>query len=310
MKREDFMDALTEVDEGFLQETLARLDAPQRLRPRRRLVKSLLLAAALILLLAPAAWAAYTHYMSAHVPEGALRVTSIDDENKLYEGSLPNVAMVVNVDTRAEASDVVLRFGWLPEGAPDPSTPYYGDDPSYYGFLDFFQDHELYPGWVQRPLDELLAAAGLTEEEARSWYTGYSWETAEHALLHITVLDAAELYKRDLLLGTYGGKSTVVFEGGRGKYEVLEIQIDYREMYQGHYERTGYMAPEVEWFKNYLFLFEPEEQYLIFVGGSDKAFPFETLERIADHLEVKTTSLPSHAGWEEQSFLLLDLGRG
>ncbi len=108
----------------------------------------------------------------------------------------------------------------------------------------------------------------------------------------------------------YVQQSTVVFEGGRGKYEALEIQIEYREMYQGLYETNGYMAPEVEWVKNYLFLFEPEAQYLIFVGGSDKAFPFETLEKIADNLEMKTTDLPAHAGWEEHSFLLLDLGRG
>ncbi|MBR4549189.1 MAG: hypothetical protein IKO83_04640 [Oscillospiraceae bacterium] len=310
MKSEDFMDALTEVDERYLCETLARMETPVHVRPRRRLVRSLLLAAVLILLLAPAAWAAYTHYMSARVPEGALHFTSIDDENKLLEGSLPNVAMVVNVDTRPESTDVLLRFGWLPEGAPAPSELYCGDDPSYYGMLDFFHDHDRWPGWERRSLDELLEEAGMTADEAKSWYGGYNWETADRALLHIQVFSAAELYKRDLLLGTYGGKSRIVFEGERGKYEMLEIQIDYREMYQRLFEKNGYMAPEVEWFKNYLFLLEPEEQYLIFIGGSDTAFPFKTLERIADNLEVRITGFPAHAGWEEHSFLLLDLGRG
>lgn len=310
MKSERFMDALNEVDGRYLEETLARMEKPLRARPRRRLGRSLLIAALLILLLAPAAWAAYNRYMSARVPEGGLRVQTIDETNRQHEGELPDVAMVINVDTRPEATDVVMRFGWLPEGAADPSAPRYGEDSSYFGKLDFFKDHELYPGWQQRSIGEMLALAGMTEEEAKSWYSGYSWENEDGALLQVAVFDAASLYREDLLLGMYGGEASIVQEGARGSYELLEIQLDYREFYQRLAERSGHMVPEVEWIKNYLFLYEPEEQYLIFAGGSDRDFPFETLEMIADHLEIRITDFPSQPLYDRQSYLMLDLGRG
>ena len=310
MKSERFMDALTEIEESYIQEAGERMDSPPKVRPRLRLARSLLLAAVLILLLVPTAWAAYNHYMSTRVPESGLHVYTFDEASGKHEFELPDVAMVINVDTRPEASDIVMRFGWLPEGAPDPSEPRYGEDSSYYGFLDFFKDHELYPGWEQRSIEEMLSLAGMTEEEAKSWYGGYSWENENKALLHASVLDAATLYQEDLLLGMYGGEATVVQEGTRGSYELLEVQIDYTEMYRDIEKKNAHLAPEVEWIKNYLFLYEPQEQYLIFVGGSDLDFPFETLEKIADNMEIRVTDFPSHPAHDRQSYIILDLGRG
>ena len=310
MKTQDVMEALNAVDDAYLQETLSRLEASRVVRPRRKLGKSLLLVAVLILLMAPAAWAAYNQYLHPRVPVGGVHFSILDDKNQRHEGVMANVAMVVNVDARPEATDVVMRFGWLPEGAPSPDVAYYGTLSRYYDLLDFFQDHERYPGWVNRPLEELLAEAGMSAEEAKTWYTGYSWEKDNGALLSVTVMDAAALYEEDLLLGSYGGKASIVRQEAHGKYEMLEIQLDYTELYRKVAEKNGYEASQQDLLKNYLFLYEPEEQYLIFAGGSDSDFSFETLEKIADNVEIKVTSFPARPMREERSYLFLDLGRG
>ena len=310
MKTEDLMQALNSVDDTYLQETLSKLETPRVVRPRRKLGRSLLLVAVLILLMAPAAWAAYNQYLHPRVPVGGVHFRILDDKNEVHEGVMANVAMVINVDARPEATDVVMRFGWLPEGAPSPDVAYYGTLSRYYDLLDFFQDHERYPGWVNRPLEELLAEAGMSAEEAKTWYTGYSWEKDNGALLSVTVMDAAALYEEDLLLGSYGGEASIVRQEAHGKYEMLEIQLDYTELYRKVAEKNGYEASQQDILKNYLFLYEPEEQYLIFAGGSDSDFSFETLEKIAENMEIKVTSFPARPMREERSYLFLDLGRG
>ena len=311
MKSETFMDALTDIDERYVLEAAEALDTPRRVRPRRRLGKSLLIAAVLVLLLTPAAFAVYGRYLSARVPASAVHVTFFDDEAQLREADFPDVAMVVNADVSKSVGCLAgLRFGWLPEGAVDPAEKYLGESHSLLGYLDFLAWHLSYESGETITTEQLLEEAGLSAEEADAWYTGYHWETDDKALLQISIYDASSLYQRDLLLGTYGGVGTVVAEGQLGPYETQEIQIDYREFYKQVYERNGHMAPEVEWFKNYLFLFEPNEEYLILIGGSNAAFPFETLERIADNLEVRLTDYEQDGSDVHASFLLLDLGRG
>lgn len=311
MKSETFMDALTDIDERYVLEAAEALDTPRRVRPRRRLGKSLLIAAVLVLLLTPAAFAVYGRYLNARVPASAVHVTFIDDEAQLREADFPNVAMVVNADVSKSVGHLAgMRFGWLPEGAVDPAEKYLDESHSLLGYLDFLAGHLSYQSGETVTTEQLLDEAGLSADEADAFYTSYHWETADGALLQIGIYDASSLYQRDLLLGTYGGVGTVVAEGQCGPYEMQEIQIDYREFYKQVYERNGHMVPEVEWFKNYLFLFEPNEEYLILIGGSDAAFPFETLERIADNLEVRLTDYEQDGSGVHASFLLLDLGRG
>ena len=122
-------------------------------------------------------------------------------------------------------------------------------------------------------------------------------------------MDAAGLYQRDLLLGMYGGEARVVAEGTRGKYQMLEVQVDYTEHYRKLAEERGFDPPESDLLSDFLLLFEPEEQYLIHLGGSHSDYPFETLEKIADHLELKVTDFPTRPT-TRQSYLILDLGRG
>ena len=311
MKNITVMQALNDIDSRWLDETEAVLNAPLKVQPKHRLWRSLAVAAVLILVLAPAAWAAYTNHLNARVPTESVHTRYFVEGETPAEGELPNVAMLLNVDVSGPIGrETVLRFGWLPEGAADPSTPYCGEVSSFRNLLENLNRYKPYPTWQERPYEELLNEAGMSEQEAETWFTAYHWETADRALLNITVFDASSLYQTDLLLGMYGGEARTVAEGMFGPYEMKEIQIDYRSFYQRIAEKNGHQTPEVEWFKNYLFLFEPEQEYLIFLGGSDAAFSFETLEKIADNLEVCVTGLTLDGSERYSSYLMLDLGRG
>ena len=95
----------------------------------------------------------------------------------------------------------------------------------------------------------------------------------------------------------------------RGKVFLVTAPSE-TELYRKVAEKNGYEASQQDILKNYLFLYEPEEQYLIFAGGSDSDFSFETLEKIAENMEIKVTSFPARPMREERSYLFLDLGRG
>ena len=282
MTTQALMEALNSADERWLCETEERLKLrPARLR-RKKLGYALLIAAALVFLLV---CAAVLGHMRAEVPQNGLHYT-VEDAGRVQNIDLPDTAMVVRVDCEAQGRLPALRFGWLPEGVPEPGVTA-GINYSILQLLEDGSELELYPGWKARPLDTLLAEAGMTAEEAGRWYFGHHCEKVNSALLEIRAYDCCSIHGRDLLLGMDGGTAELVAEGTRGEYEMLEIRV----------ERGG-------------FLFEPQEQYLLFLGGSDSDYSFETLEKIADNLEVRLTGLtlgPTTARWP---LVDLDLGRG
>ena len=248
--------------------------------------------------------AAVLGHMRAEVPQNGLHYT-VEDAGRVQNIDLPDTAMVVRVDCEAQGRLPALRFGWLPEGVPEPGVTA-GINYSILQLLEDGSELELYPGWKARPLDTLLAEAGMTAEEAGRWYFGHHCEKVNSALLEIRAYDCCSIHGRDLLLGMDGGTAELVAEGTRGEYEMLEIRVDYTSFY----EASDHPCPAAEYVKNYLFLFEPQEQYLLFLGGSDSDYSFETLEKIADNLEVRLTGLtlgPTTARWP---LVDLDLGRG
>ena len=151
----------------------------------------------------------------------------------------------------------------------------------------------------------------MTEEEAATWYCGYHWDAPEGVKLDIRIFDGADLYRKDLLLGAYQDMdASVVNHDVRDGFELLEVQVDYRAFYDRLDEKNGGQTPAGYLISNYLFLYEPEQQYLIFVAGSDSAFSFETLEQIAFHVEIKKTELLSYPDYEDIGFIFLELGTG
>jgi phage terminase large subunit len=57
-------------------------------------------------------------------------------------------------------------------------------------------------------------------------------------------------------------------------------------------------------------LFDPDEQYLLYVGGNSTAFSFETLEKIVDNTEIKITNLHTEPTYENQDYIVGGLARG
>ena len=301
MTTQDLMEALNRTDERWLLEAEERLKLKTRRISRRKLSYALLVAAALVFLLG---CAAVLSHLRAEVPENGVHYT-VTDAGGIHDINLPDTAMVVRVDCEAQGRLPVLRPGWLPEGLPEPGTAA-GLDYSLLRLLRDGSELELYPGWRVRPFETLLAEAGLTAEEAECWYVGYHWEKPNAALLEIRAMDCCSIHERDLLLGMDGGTAELVAEGTRGSYEMLEIRVDYTDFY----EASGHPRPAAESVKNYLFLFEPQEQYLLFLGGSDSDYSFETLEKIADGLEVRLTGLVFGERTGSWPYCMLDLGRG
>ena len=104
--------------------------------------------------------------------------------------------------------------------------------------------------------------------------------------------------------------ASVINHDVRDGFELLEVQVDYRAFCDRLDKKNGVQTAAGLLVSNYLFLYEPEQQYLIFVAGSDSAFPFETLEQIAFHVEIKKTELLSYPDYEHIGFIFLELGTG
>ena len=279
----------------------------QTRRSPRKVWVTVLIAAILTALLSACGYMIYKYYLNPYHPEEELHYTGLTlGDMKPYEQNFTHTSLVINCNTDPEATDIVMRFGWLPEGAPEPRADY-----SFLDTMSFYQDHTLYNGWVQRPLAQILEDAGMTEEEAATWYCGYHWDAPEGVKLDIRIFDGADLYRKDLLLGAYQDMdASVINHDVRDGFELLEVQVDYRAFYDRLDEKNGGQTPAGYLISNYLFLYEPEQQYLIFVAGSDSAFPFETLEKIAFHVETRETELLSYPNYEDIGFLFLELGTG
>ena len=61
--------------------------------------------------------------------------------------------------------------------------------------------------------------------------------------------------------------------------------------------------------QRFLFLFDPEEQILLYIGATGE-FGFDTLEKIAEHLEVLDTGLPLREHDRDMNYVFMDLGKG
>jgi hypothetical protein len=287
---------------------LGYIDAPREKHVKLKSWSTVLIAALLAVLLTACGWVCYKYYMSSNVPNDTIQYHYAyygkDDDVSL------NPAIVVSFDVDQEAVDnateILLRCNWVPDNL---NVDY---DKSYlesFSYLDDNSMEKVYP-------DEKLSEAGFTREEAELWHTRLEWYTDNGELLQVHTFNAADLYKRDLLLGMYGGEATVVNQGIYGKYEMQEIQVDLTNTYKSIYEeRFGmdyelYMPLDSKLHENYLLLFDPDEQYLLYVGGNSTAFTFETLEKIADNTEIKITNLHTEPTYENQDYIVGGLARG
>lgn len=97
--------------------------------------------------------------------------------------------------------------------------------------------------------------------------------------------------------GVLNGKTEIVKQEKRDGWEVIEIVSDYTEC-------QSFCSWEIV---NYIFMFDHEHGYLFKVCGTDS---METLEEIAENLEIRESDMPSYENPYSESYGLLDLGRG
>ena len=96
--------------------------------------------------------------------------------------------------------------------------------------------------------------------------------------------------------GVLNGKTEIVKQENRDGWEITEIVSDYTESSFANWEIV-----------NYIFMFDPARGYLVQVSGTDS---METLEEIAENLEIRESDTPPYEYPFSEEIGYLDLGRG
>lgn len=254
----------------------------QRRNPRRAWV-TVLIAAILTLLLAACGYVVYRatmQYRELH-PEDEKIYFFDGDEGTPNEGlhmdlNFGTCAMALHFDT--EETGHIYGFR-ITDGAPIDSTWSYGGT-SLKALFEAFRPGGEQPEDQQRPLEQCLRDAGMTEEESEEWYYSLTF-SADTGLLRpamcIEVLDGARLHGLDLILGWPDGEATVIKEETQGDVQILETLIEV-PMKNGETERNLF-----------LFRFDTKRQVLLSIAGADELLDFPTLEAIAEHIELRET---------------------
>ena len=96
--------------------------------------------------------------------------------------------------------------------------------------------------------------------------------------------------------GVLNGKTEIVKQENRDGWEITEIVSDYTESSFANWEIV-----------NYIFMVDPARGYLVQVSGTDS---METLEKIAENLEIRESDTPPFESPFSEEIGILDLGRG
>ena len=236
------------------------VEQPKPRRMRRKTVSTVLLAAAIALLLGSAAYAVSGWFMKLRKTEepetGYFR--AVDAEGKLttdFKVTFPDAGMVLSFEGPKERKN-------QPE------------------FRCFYLPSE--------------ANFGFTDEEG---WTIYLSDQGEGANLPY-IISASNVYA-----GTHksviNGEVTLVKEEDWGDWHVTELTSDYTKCtLRWTYERA-----------NFVLLFNSEQGWLVSVTGTA---PLETLEHIAQELEIRDSGEPAFSGEDQvvEAMGMIDPGRG
>ncbi len=129
---------------------------------------------------------------------------------------------------------------------------------------------------------------------AQGEYTDYLSNDGEGAILPYVI----NSYNRIDIQGIrycFDGKETLIKQDMWNGYERTEIVVDYTD--------TPHSFTTV----NYLILFQPEDNYLVYIGGTDS---METMEKIIENLEIKVGGELTELYDAGSDIAWFDLGRG
>ena len=300
MKSEQLLEAINDARDEYVEEMMGVMLSPAKSRRVRPVLRTVLLAAALSLLLGATAYAAFRGTMAHREPSPTdepgyfihwsdVSGDSSDDTQYLNWG---DAAMILRLDAAEEGFRHLYRLGELPEGvraAGQSAVPHrIVEEPD--------RDPQLPP---KTEVDtEKLAEMGLTEEEAEKWmlYKTECSRDGEFSLV-IDLADVDALTNHDLILGWLGGEASVVKEDSFGTCQRLEVEVT-----------ACQKDPQA---LRCLFLFEPEEQYLLALVADPARFSMEELEAIAAGIEVRATGLKVYAdAYSSSNFSVLGLAKG
>ena len=271
---------------------------------RRRLWRTVLAAALLALLLAACGYAVYRAAMSHRDLDPG------DDKEYFFNGldGSPNeglhmelnfgeCAMALHFDTEETGCAHAFR---LKEGAPIPEE-WIGGGSSMLRFFESYRPGGFKEPEQQRPLDQCLREAGMTEEEAERWEHSRTYSpgtTAQRPALRIEVLDGAYLHGVDLILGWPKGEATVVKEETSGDIQLLEVLITV-QIRDGEQDR-----------QNYLLRFDTRQQVLLVLAAGEESMSFAQLEELLDSIELRETGFRYAYDHSGQNFSVLSLAYG
>ena len=271
---------------------------------RRRLWRTVLAAALLALLLAACGYAVYRAAMSHRDLDPG------DDKEYFFNGldGSPNeglhmelnfgeCAMALHFDTEETGCAHAFR---LKEGAPIPEE-WIGGGSSMLRFFESYRPGGFKEPEQQRPLDQCLREAGMTEEEAESWEHSRTYSpgtTAQRPALRIEVLDGAYLHGVDLILGWPKGEATVVKEESSGDIQLLEVLITV-QIRDGEWDR-----------QNYLLRFDTRQQVLLVLAAGEESMSFAQLEELLDSIELRETGFRYAYDHSGQNFSVQALAYG
>ncbi len=271
---------------------------------RRRLWRTVLAAALLALLLAACGYAVYRAAMSHRDLDPG------DDKEYFFNGldGSPNeglhmelnfgeCAMALHFDTEETGYAHAFR---LREGAPIPED-WIGGGSSMLRFFESYRPGGFKEPEQQRPLDQCLREAGMTEEEAERWEHSRTYSpgtTAQRPALRIEVLDGAYLHGVDLILGWPKGEATVVKEETSGDIQLLEVLITV-QIRDGEWDR-----------QNYLLRFDTRQQVLLVLAAGEESRSFTQLEELLDYIELRETGFRYAYDHSGQNFSVQALAYG
>lgn len=227
-------------------------------------------------------------------------------DGNVAETDFTDAGILIDFVADETAPQYLCRAEWLPE-LDDIEGELYMIQ-SFENLLEAHTQYIEYSDLYGKDAAELLEESGLSAEEAAEWYCSYELQSSYAYPYRYGVLSGFELFDRDLILGAYGACAEIVREGELNACKLLEVTVDYSALYEGR-EFTEEQWDQINEsiVKNYLFLFNVDEGYLIYVCGT---MDFDTYEKIVESMEVRKTSLirgPFDTGLD---YIFFDMGKG
>lgn len=229
-------------------------------------------------------------------------------EKNISEVDFSDIAMYLSFDVADSGKQHLIKAGWLPE-LEDDADGVLDYNQSFYNYLSF-QTEFLQPSDIYAlDVGELLEISGLTEDEAQNvWFTEIQIQTSDAYPYRIEIFDNFELYGRDLIQGAYGAEALSVEEGELNGLQLIKACIDYSNLYdKTSFDEDTWALIEKSIIKNYIYLFDNECEYMICVSGTSD---METLEKIAENIEVYETDLERTYYNDGLDYIFNDMARG